>query len=365
MEKKLKIGLIFGGKSAEHEVSIMSAKNIYGGLKLNRYKIILIGIDKKGCWRLVSKDCFQNIIKGLKKISDFENKKIAAIPQSNGEFMLLDNKKEIIKIDIAFPILHGPFGEDGTAQGMFKIIDVPFVGPDVLGAAIGMDKVLMKRILKEQKIPIADFLYFTKNQKREINYNKIADCLRLPFFVKPANLGSSVGISKVNNQNEFQNAIDDAFKYDKKIIIEECVVGREIECSVLGNEEPKASIPGEVKLNDEFYSYETKYISEDGAKTEIPAKLPADTIEEIKKMAVKTFKALDCEGMGRVDFFLTKQNQIIVNEINTIPGFTAISMYPKLWEASGMPFKKLISELVELALQRFDRDKKLKTSYTK
>ncbi|MCK5459527.1 D-alanine--D-alanine ligase, partial [Candidatus Parcubacteria bacterium] len=235
--------------------------------------------------------------------------------------------------------------------------------PDILGAAIGMDKIFMKRILKEQKILIADFLYFTKNQKHEINYNKIIDCLKLPFFVKPANLGSSVGISKVNNQNEFQGAIDDAFKYDKKIIIEECVIGREIECSVLGNKEPKASILGEVKLNDDFYSYETKYISKSGAETEIPAKLPEDTIEKIKKMAIKTFKALDCEGMGRVDFFLTEQNGIIVNEINTIPGFTEISMYPKLWEASGMPLKKLISELIKLALQRFSRDKKLKTSY--
>ena len=361
MKKKLTIGLIFGGKSAEHEVSIMSAKNIYDSLKLNQFQIILIGIDKKGHWRLVNKNYFNDI----KKIDNPCNKKIAIIPQGGGEIILLNNKKEKIKIDVAFPILHGPFGEDGTVQGLIKIMDIPFVGADILGSALGMDKIFMKHILKQAKIPIANFLYFTKNQKSEIKYEQIIDKLKSPFFVKPANLGSSVGVSKVNHQKEFLDAINCAFKYDKKIIIEECVVGKEIECSVLGNEEPKASLLGEVKLNNEFYSYETKYTNKDGAKIEIPAKLPTETIKKIKETAIKTFKALDCEGMGRVDFFLTKQNKIIVNEINTIPGFTEISMYPKLWEASGIPPKKLINELIKLALQKFNSCKNLKTSYIK
>jgi D-alanine-D-alanine ligase len=228
-----------------------------------------------------------------------------------------------------------------------------------------MDKDIMKRILRDAGIPIADFVSFSKNQLNRIDYEEISAKLGLPLFVKPANLGSSVGISKVENSSEFKKAVRKAFEYDRKIIVEENISGREIECAVLGNDDPIAAVPGEVKSNNEahgFYSYDAKYVDENGASLEIPAKLEGKITEEIKKMALKTFKALCCEGMARVDFFLKPDNEIIVNEINTIPGFTKISMYPKLWEASGKSYTELITDLIELAIKRHEEEKELKTS---
>lgn len=268
------------------------------------------------------------------------------------------------QIDVAFPVLHGPFGEDGSVQGLLKLANIPFVGASILGSAVGMDKDIMKRILRDAGIPIADFVSFAKNQLNRVNYEEIVGKLRLPLFIKPANLGSSVGISKVENDSEFKEAVIKAFEYDRKIIVEESISGREIECAVLGNDDPIASVPGEVKSNNEahgFYSYDAKYVDENGAALEIPAELERKTTEEIKNMAIETFKALCCEGMARVDFFLKPNNEIIVNEINTIPGFTRISMYPKLWEASGKSYTELITDLIELATQRHEEEKKLKT----
>lgn len=319
IKKKLKIGILFGGKSAEHEVSIVSAKNIIKALNKNKYQIFPIKINK------------------------------------NGNF----NLNALKKVDLIFPVLHGPFGEDGSMQGLLKILNVPFVGPSVLGSAVGMDKDVMKRLFKEAGIQIGKFVTIRAGEK--ISFKEISKKLGLPMFIKPANMGSSIGIHKVKNEKEFLAGIKDAFKYDTKIVIEEFIDGREIECAVLGNEKPKASIPGEIISNAEFYSYNSKYI-DNKSVCEIPAKLSKKTKKEIQNIAMKVFKTLNCEGMGRVDFFVQKNRKIIVNEINTIPGFTSISMYPKLWEASGLSLPDLLDELINLAIERFKREQKLKTT---
>ena len=323
--KKINVGILFGGKSAEHEVSLRSAKNVMESIDKEKYQVVPIKIEKNGKWT----GC------NYEELSEL--------------------------VDVVFPVLHGPFGEDGTVQGLLKLADIPFVGAGVLGSAVGMDKDVMKRLLRDAKLPIARFLVLRAGES--MDYRGIAAKLGTPFFVKPVNMGSSVGVSKVKNEQEFGKAVKDAFTYDTKIIIEENIQGREIECSVLGNENPEASLPGEVIPHHEFYSYEAKYIDENGAGLEIPAKLPQNIIERIQQLAVKTFMVLACEGLARVDFFLTDNNQVIVNEINTIPGFTSISMYPKLWEVSGVGYTELIDKLIQLAFDRFNKEKKLKTSY--
>lgn len=318
-KKKLKIGVLFGGKSAEHEVSLNSARNVINALDKNKYQITPIKINKAGKFNLNS----------------------------------------IKKFDVIFPVLHGPYGEDGSMQGFLKLSGVPFVGPSVLGSAVGMDKDVMKRLLRDSGVPGPKF--FVINNGEKISFIEIKKKLGMPVFVKPANLGSSVGIHKVKNELEWASALKDAFLYDSKIIVEENIIGREIECSVLGNEHPGASIPGEIIPNEEFYSYDAKYKGA-GSKAEIPAKLDKNTIKKIQDMAVKTFQILGCEGLSRVDFFLKKNGEVLVNEINTIPGFTAISMYPKMWEASGLPLAKLLDKLIDLAIARYKREQKLKTT---
>lgn len=361
-KRKINVAILFGGKSAEHEVSLQSAKNVFQAIDRKKYNPILIGIDKQGRWLLNDSSKFllnadnPKLIK-LNKSSD----SVALIPQSSGKIANFSNPKSIRTIDVVFPILHGPFGEDGTVQGLLKLANIPFVGAGVLGSAVGMDKDAMKRLLRDANIPIPKFLTFKDTDK--INFEKIVKVLKLPFFVKPANLGSSVGISKVKNKKDFIKAIAKAFQYDIKIIIEENIKGREIECAVLGNDNPIASIPGEVIANDEFYSYEAKYIDENGATVEIPAKLNKNIVKKIQDLATQTFKILSCEGLGRVDFFLKNNGKVIVNEINTIPGFTSISMYPKLWGASGISYTELIDKLIQLAIERFKKEQKIKTSH--
>jgi len=263
---------------------------------------------------------------------------------------------------VVFPILHGPFGEDGTIQGLLKILDIAFVGPGVLGSAINMDKDVSKRLLKEAGLPTSKFLVFQKNQEQDISFEKIERELKIPFFVKPANLGSSVGISKVKDKKDFIKAVKEAFRFDNKIIIEEGIEGKEIECSVLGNEKPVASALGEIIPTHDFYSYDAKYFDEDGARMAIPANISEEVVGKIQEMAIQVFKTLCCEGMGRVDFFLTEDNKIFVNEINTIPGFTPISMYPKLWAESGISYSELIDKLIQLAIDRKEREDRLKMS---
>ena len=266
------------------------------------------------------------------------------------------------KVDVVFPVLHGPFGEDGTVQGLLKLANLPFVGAGVLGSAVGMDKDVMKRLLRDAGIPVAKFMVFDSASKNDTGFRRLRRQLGLPMFVKPANLGSSVGISKVAGPGEFSRAVKEAFRYDNKILVEESISGREIECAVLGNERPRASVPGEIITGHKFYSYDAKYLDDQGARLVIPAALPAALTRQIQKMSVRVFKILCCSGMARVDFFLRGRDEIFVNEINTIPGFTAISMYPKMWRASGLSYSRLIDQLIRLALQTFRAEKRLRST---
>ncbi|MDR0630415.1 MAG: D-alanine--D-alanine ligase [Treponema sp.] len=363
MDKKIKVGILFGGKSAEHEVSLQSAKNVFDAIDREKYIPILIGIDKSGKWLLNGASEFLLNPEDPQQIRlNPSGDSVALTPQSHGVVSNTSTWKQEQVIDVIFPILHGPFGEDGTIQGLLKLADIPFVGTGVLGSAIGMDKDVMKRLLREAGIPIGNFRVLQAHE-RVPDFAELQDALGLPLFVKPANMGSSVGVSKIHDETAFKRSIQEAFSYDRKIIIEEYIQGRELECSVLGNEEPLASVPGEVIASHEFYSYDAKYIDEQGAVLEIPASLPDHTVKAVQALAVKTFKTLAGEGLARVDFFLKPDGNILVNEINTMPGFTKISMYPKLWEASGISYTALIDRLIELALRRFIQEKKLKTTY--
>jgi D-alanine-D-alanine ligase len=379
MAKKINVGILFGGKSAEHEVSLQSAKNVYDAIDRDKYNPILIGIDKTGRWLrsegshfLLNADDPKNI--RLNESSDA----VALVPRSGGVISNLTALKDSERaenpaaVDVVFPILHGPFGEDGTVQGLLKLADIPFVGSGVLGSAAGMDKDVTKRLLRDAGIPIGKFIAL-KSHEKVPSFAEAVTMLGEPVFIKPANMGSSVGVYKVKNEAEYRAAVEAAFLYDTKIIMEEFIPGRELECAILGNEEPAASVPGEIIPTHEFYSYDAKYLDENGAILEIPAKIPDDIKKQVQALALKTFQTLSCEGLARVDFFLRNEpeggargidggGRIVVNEINTMPGFTRISMYPKLWEASGISYTELISKLIELAIKRFEKEKVLRTS---
>ncbi|MGH7826019.1 MAG: D-alanine--D-alanine ligase [Candidatus Binatia bacterium] len=359
MKKKLRVAVLFGGRSAEHEISLISARNIVGAMDKSKYEIIAIGIDKEGRWFL---DAGLRLLNGTVRIvCGTRDASTALVPGAKHSSLLQISAKSVLQgIDVVFPVLHGPFGEDGTVQGLLKLANLPFVGAGVLGSAVGMDKDVAKRLLRDAKLPVAKFLVFQRGAK--IDFGRVKSALGLPLFVKPANLGSSVGINKVANRSQFDRAVREALRFDNKIIVEEFVDGREIECSVLGNEDPIASLPGEIISRHNFYSYKAKYIDDEGAELVIPAKLPAQIARKIQAIAVETFKALGCQGMARVDFFLKPNGKVFVNEINTIPGFTKISMYPKLWAASGIPYSRLIDRLIQLALERFRKEKNLRTS---
>ncbi len=364
--KKLRLGILFGGRSAEHEVSLQSAKSIIDGIDKDKYDIVLIGIDKEGRWFLneSSKFLLNAENPSLVKLNKANSTEVA-LASGNGDQQLVavDGGKPLGKLDVVFPVLHGPFGEDGTVQGMLKLANIPFVGVSVLGSAVCMDKDVAKRLLRDAGIPNSKFLTFDRVKPEDVDFEMVQRELGMPVFIKPANLGSSVGIHKAHDRKEFEAGVKDALTFDTKIVIEEMVEGRELECSVLGNKDPIASVPGEVKPLHEFYDYEAKYIDEHGAGLEIPAKVPNDVVEKVKQLAVTTFTALGCEGMARVDFFLKNNGELYVNEVNTIPGFTAISMYPKLWQASGMTFTELLDRLIALAIERYDREQGLRTSY--
>src|SRR5713101_2844479 len=319
MSKKIRVGILFGGRSAEHEVSLQSAKNIIDAIDTNKYEVVLIGIDKKGQWHLnESRFLLPTSGPELPELPE-SGESLALIPGEQGEqFVTLSGQQRLGSLDVIFPVLHGPFGEDGTVQGLLKLANIAFVGAGVLGSAVGMDKDVMKRLLRDAGIPIGRFITVNRYSPKEISFEDARGELGLPLFVKPANLGSSVGIHKVTERAAFERAVRDAFNYDNKILIEEFIMGREIECSVLGNENPIASVPGEILPRHEFYSYEAKYLDENGAALDIPAKLPPATSGRIRQLAIRTFSTLCCEGMARVDFFLRNDEEIIVNEINTI-----------------------------------------------
>lgn len=357
MNDKINVGILFGGKSVEHEVSVRSARNVYDAINKDKYNVVMIGITKNGKWLLEPDD-------GKGFIADGDGDELAIIPGAGGsQLMVMNGKKTVPELNVIFPILHGPYGEDGTMQGLLKLLDIPFVGPGVLGSAAGMDKEVMKKLLKFSNLPMADYIVLEKySDEPALSYEEIAARLGEPFFIKPSSSGSSVGVHKVKGPDEFEKAVIDAFQFDHKLIVERNIKGREIECAVLGNDKPQASLPGEVRSTHSFYSYEAKYLDENGAKMDIPAKLPADVIEKIRDTAVKTYKAMYCEGLTRVDFFLTDDQELVINEINTLPGFTNISMYPKLWEVTGLSYTELIDRLIQLAIDRHTRESELKTS---
>jgi D-alanine-D-alanine ligase len=377
MSRKIRVAVLFGGKSAEHEVSLWSANSVVENLDKTKYEPILIGIDQNGRWLM--KDAPRLLAAGAKKKSaeiaggdspaalstatNGSSAELALVPGHDNR-SIIDFKTESSSpaIDVIFPVLHGPYGEDGSVQGLLKLANIPYVGPGVLGSAIGMDKDVQKRLLQNAGIPVGRFIAVNRGERKNLSFDKVSKELGMPLFIKPANLGSSVGVSKVHNEAEFGPAIDQAFEWDRKIVIEEFIECREIEVSVLGNEEPIASVPGEILPSHEFYSYEAKYLDEHGAALEIPAKLTDEQTAEIRRLAVETFKTLCCEGMSRVDFFMTKDGKILVNEINTIPGFTNISMYPKLWEATGIPYSELLDRLIQLAIERHEVESGLRVS---
>lgn len=364
MKDKINVGILFGGKSVEHEVSIQSAKNIYDAIDKEKYQVRMIGISKDGQW-LIDHSFAHGIVPEVVAPVTDDKEELAGSGIFDDQQTMSFCKKEIFKdLDVIFPILHGPFGEDGTVQGLLKLANIPFVGAGVLGSAVGMDKDVMKRLLRDAQIENARYFVLNKfnGENKNPGFQEIESELGLPLFVKPANLGSSVGISKVHNEEEFLQGVEEAFKYDHKLIVEETIQGREIECAILGNEKPLASIPGEVINLKGFYSYDAKYIDEDSSLLEMPAKLSSAEVELIQKTAIKTFQVLSCEGLARVDVFLTSKGKVLVNEINTLPGFTKISMYPKLWEISGISYTDLIDRLLSLALEKFKRDQALKTS---
>lgn len=361
---KKRIAVIFGGKTAEHEISLISAKNVMDALDKEKYDVIPIGITKEGRWLNTRSSNFllNTDNPEIVTLNKENTENVALISQDQStDIVNIENGSDIGSVDVAFPVLHGTNGEDGTMQGLLKLANVPFVGASVLGSAVGMDKDVMKRLLRDAGIPISKFLTFGLNDK--IEFSEVEQELGLPVFIKPANSGSSVGINKAHGKEEFDKFVDEAFKFDSKIVVEEMIKAREIEVAVLGNENPTASLPGEVIPHHEFYDYSAKYLDENGSSFEIPVKLPEDQIELIQKTAVKAFKALSCEGMARVDGFLTPDGKFIINEINTIPGFTKISMYPKLWEVSGLPYSKLLDKLIDLAIERYEREKKIESNY--
>ena len=366
--KKIRVGILFGGCSAEHEVSLQSARNVYEALDKEKYEPVLIGIGKDGSWHLSdSSRLLQSGDPRLAKLNPSgleENSNLALLPwKSDQQWLALDERRPISSLDVVFPVLHGPLGEDGTIQGLLRLAGLPFVGAGVLGSAVGMDKDVMKRLLRDAGIPSGRFQVLRRADAERTTAEELAGELGLPLFVKPANMGSSVGVHKVNRLDDLLPAIQDALRYDHKVLVEEFIEGREIECSVLGNQDPIASLPGEIIPQHDFYSYDAKYVDEDGALLKVPAQLPEEAIARIQQLAVQAFLVLSCEGMARVDVFLRPDGEVVVNEINTIPGFTHISMYPKLWEASGIPPSELIDRLIQLALERHQRDRQLKTSY--
>lgn len=361
---KIKVGIIFGGKSAEHEVSLQSAKNIVDAVDKEKYDVVLIGIDKEGKWHLNDASSYLINEQNPKLISlNKSNNHVAFVPGEAGNPLIhAENAHAMDQMDVVIPIVHGTLGEDGSMQGMMRMAEIPYVGANVLSSAICMDKEIAKRLLQSSGVRVAKGFTYKRAQKDTIDFESMKKELGVPMFIKPANQGSSVGVSKVATKGEFDTGLRMAFQYDHKVLIEETLDGREIECSVLGNDDPVASLPGEILPQTEFYSYESKYIDEKGAELAIPAELDDETVEKVQRAAVNAFMALQCEGLARVDFFLTPDNEVYVNEVNTLPGFTKISMYPKLWEVSGLSYPDLIDRLIELAIERHQRDKHLKDS---
>jgi len=367
--KKIRVGIIFGGRSGEHEVSFCSASSIIKAIDKDKYTVVPIGITKEGRW--ISPQDSELALQSGKidgkntviLLNDSFSKSLVCIDNNQR----LDKSSALEKLDVIFPVLHGPYGEDGTVQGLLELANIPYVGAGVAASAISMDKDLMKIIFQQKNLPILKWMTIKRKEwqkDKEKILSLIQNGFGYPLFVKPTNLGSSVGITKVHKKEELEKAIDLASSYDRKILIEKGLEEvREIECGVLGNDEPRASVVGEVKPAGEFYDYDSKYIDKE-TQLIIPADLPDEVSQEVQRIALRAFKAVDAAGMARVDFFVSKkENKIYLSEINTIPGFTSSSMYPRLWEASGISYPELIDRLIQLALERHQDKKQNKISY--
>lgn len=372
MAEKIRIGVIFGGRSGEHEVSLMSARSVLSVLDAQKYDVIEIGITHEGAW-FTGKDVLSSFEKNSSR--DLLPAVLLPEPQQKGMLYTIRETSEgkvlepVARLDVIFPVLHGTFGEDGTLQGMLELADVAYIGAGVLGASVGMDKVLFKDVMRTNNIPVVESVTVTRSQIQSSMDQVIAEIeknLSFPVFVKPANLGSSVGITKCRTRSDLFEGLLEAAQFDRRILVERGVNGREIEVSVLGNEDARASIAGEIRPCDDFYSYAAKYINE-GSELIIPAPIDADMMKKVQEYSVKAYKAIDCAGMARVDFLLDRDtNEVYLNEVNTIPGFTKISMYPKLWAASGITYPELVQELINLAMKRkAERDATVRTYRSK
>lgn len=353
MKALRRVAVFFGGRSGEHEVSLRSAESVVRAMNRGKYEVLLVGISKEGKWLLQSGDEVPvGGIRGGTPVAAYGE-------EGKGVLMPLDRGGPAVGFDVAFPIMHGTYGEDGTIQGLFELFNIPYVGAGVLASALGMDKGLMKDVFRQKGLPVVDYLVYKRREWEEDStriMREIEETLGFPCFVKPANLGSSVGISKAKDEQGLRVAMNVAARYDRRIVVEKGVDARELECSVLGNDEPIASVPGEIIPSREFYDYEAKYM-DDRSQLLIPAPVDPAVADQVRDLAKRAFLAIDCAGMARVDFFLEKgTGRLFVNEVNTIPGFTSISMYPKLWAATGLSYDSLIDRLIELAFERW-RDK--------
>ena len=368
MARKIRVGVLFGGQSSEHEVSLASARSVMSALDPEKYEVVPVGITKRGAW-LTSADAMSRLRAGD---ADTDS---ASTPASLVSDLASDGQAEIVQItsggtgqvsqplDVIFPVLHGPYGEDGTVQGVFQVANIPFVGAEVLGSAVGMDKDMMKKAFRDAGLQVVPYICVTRRDwERDpaAVQARAEQKLRYPMFAKPSNMGSSVGIGKIHGPEEFASAVTQAARYDRRIIVEQGVDAREFEVAVLGNDEPEASVVGEIVPGNEFYDYRAKYV-DDNSELIIPARIPEYISQKIRDYALRAFEAIDASGMARVDFFVARDlSEIWLNEINTIPGFTRISMYPKLWEASGLPYSKLLDRLIELAIERHEDRKRNK-----
>ena len=366
MSGKISVGILFGGRSGEHDVSLQSAASVINALDPAKYEIVPIGITHEGHWR-VGSGALQLLAEVLETGRPVTPSADPTGPKLLPLAVARSSAKALPTLDVVFPVLHGTFGEDGTVQGLLELADLPYVGAGVLASAAGMDKDVMKRLFRDAGLPVIPWQLILRADWEShpgIVRKRIEKKLRYPLFVKPVNMGSSVGISKVHSRRELTAALNLAAQYDRKLLVENGIDAREIECSVLGNDHPQASAPGEVVPVNEFYDYEAKYIKE-GSELMIPARLSAPQTKQVRDVAIRAFQAVDGAGMGRVDFLLDrKTGKVFLNEINTIPGFTSISMYPKLWEASGLPYPRLLDRLIELALERHREKSRTRFTYS-
>jgi len=358
MSSKTSVGILCGGKSSEHRISLISAQNVINSIDKERFTPFIIGIDPDGQWYYYPDGLQLKNADNPSYVELIPSEHKVLFSQNAQERVLYEMKtfSKVASLDVLFPVLHGTYGEDGSIQGLAKIADIPCVGCGILGSAVGMDKDVMKKILRDARISVAESFTIRSYNQKDYSYEMVSDKIGETLYIKPANLGSSIGVSCVTNKEEYDKAVELALSYDDKVLVEQKINGREIECAVLGNDNPKCSTIGEIIPQNDFYTFENKYVNSDGALLSIPAEIPESIIAEARDLSRKAYLALDCKGLTRVDMFFTDEGQLIINEVNTIPGFTKISMYPKLWEHGGISQKELISQLIDLAIEQYKKE---------